>query len=57
MHQTEDIQDEGREWIEEWLQELKAIAQVLQNGKKQMEQAKGGRVIWETSSVNGYKFL
>ncbi len=57
VHQTEDIQDEGRAWIEEGLQDLKAIAQVLQNDKKQIEQVKGGRVIWETSSVNGYKFL
>ncbi len=57
LHRTEDIQDDGRERIEEGLQERKAVAQVLQYESKQMEQVKGGRVIWETSSVNGYKFF
>ncbi len=55
--EVENVQESGQRWIEEGLQELRAIVNRLQRDKQQLRKVVGGRVYWMTSSVNGYKFL
>jgi hypothetical protein len=57
LREVENVRDGGQQWIEEGLQELRAITYRLPRDQQQLKRVEGGRVYWATSLVNRYRFL
>jgi hypothetical protein len=57
LREVENVRDGGQQWIEEGLQELRAITYRLQRDQQQLKRIEGRRVYWATSLVNRYRFL
>jgi hypothetical protein len=57
MEIVEDGGGESNTWLQEGVEELRAVWTTLNMEAEKTRQAAGGRIFWETNNRNGYKFL
>jgi hypothetical protein len=57
MELVEDGEGGSSIWLQEGVDELRVVWATLNTETEKIRQAAGGRIFWETSNRNGYKFL